>query len=54
MIKWTMKEYYMKAEFVTLRRKYLENKFKNLNDMQVKAVLTTEGPALSATASAEA
>jgi len=36
----------MKAEFVTLRRKYLKNKFKNLNDMQVKAVLTTEGPVL--------
>ncbi|MBQ1234393.1 MAG: UvrD-helicase domain-containing protein [Oscillospiraceae bacterium] len=36
----------MKAEFVSLRKKYLENKFKNLNNMQVKAVLTTEGPVL--------
>ena len=31
-------------EFVSLRRKIIENEFSSLNDMQKKAVLSTEGP----------
>ena len=33
-------------EFVSLRRKIIENEFSSLNDMQKKAVLSTEGPLL--------
>ena len=33
-------------EFFSLRRKIIERDFKNLNDMQKKAVLSTEGPLL--------
>ena len=33
-------------EFFTLRKKIIERDFKNLNDMQKKAVLSTEGPLL--------
>ena len=33
-------------EFISLRKKIIERDFKNLNDMQKKAVLSTEGPLL--------
>ena len=33
-------------EFFTLRKRIIERDFKNLNDMQKKAVLSTEGPLL--------
>ena len=33
-------------EFVSLRRRIIENEFSSLNDMQKKAVLSTEGPLL--------
>ena len=34
------------TRFLTARRKYIAGQFANLNDMQQKAVLTTEGPLL--------
>ena len=34
------------TEFLALRKKIIERDFKNLNDMQKKAVLSTEGPLL--------
>ena len=33
-------------EFLSLRRRIIEKDFKSLNDMQKKAVLSTEGPLL--------
>ena len=34
------------SEFLQLRRKIIAKDFKSLNDMQKKAVLSTEGPLL--------
>ena len=36
----------VKDEFISARKKALEKYFANLNDMQKKAVFTTEGPVL--------
>ncbi len=36
----------VKEEFLSLRKKIIENDFKNLNNMQKKAVFSTEGPLL--------
>ena len=36
----------VKDEFLSLRKKIIENDFKNLNNMQKKAVFSTEGPLL--------
>ena len=36
----------MVADFVSLRKKIIENEFSRMNNMQRKAVFTTEGPLL--------
>ena len=38
----------MQSRFIAARQKYIASQFSQLNDMQQKAVLTTEGPRLSA------
>ena len=41
----TLNEHY-DSRFLTARRRYIENQFSQLNEMQRQAVLTTEGPLL--------
>ena len=36
----------MLRRFADARRRYIESQFKNLNDMQMEAAMTTEGPLL--------
>ena len=36
----------MESRFIAARKKYIASQFSQLNDMQQKAVLTTQGPLL--------